>query len=119
MAVFFRTNGYDKEKPAAARRYEVLEEFVTGSGINSKHDFAFESDPERLQYFNSAIFREYLRLDKALHIHKSRRRKVYDEYDFGAGRVTVTVDYDHRNVLTGEAAYTVEPAYRNHSDQGE
>jgi hypothetical protein len=34
---------------------------------------------------------------------------VYDEYDFGEGKVRITVDYDCRNVLTGEAAYTVEP----------
>lgn len=58
--------------------------------------------------FDLAVFREYLRLDKALHIHKSRRRNVYDEYDFGEGKVRITVDYDRRNVLTGEAAYTVE-----------
>lgn len=58
--------------------------------------------------FDLSVFREYLRLDKALHIHKSRRRNVYDEYDFGEGKVRITVDYERRNVLTGEAAYTVE-----------
>ena len=114
VAKFFRDRGYDKAKPAAARRYEVLEEFVAKNDMWLTYVTAtlFEENHERNdgeKCFDLAVFREYLRLDKALHIHKSRRRNVYDEYDFGEGKVRITVDYDCRNVLTGEAAYTVEP----------
>lgn len=132
LAKFFRERGYDKAKPAAARRYEVLEEFVsendlwlkrtadTGHGEkNVWHDRETSISDTVLgenrdtcidggKCFDLSVFREYLRLDKAIHIHKSRRRNVYDEYDFGEGKVRITVDYERRNVLTGEAAYTVE-----------
>ncbi len=93
LADFFRAKGYDKMKPSAARRYEVLDEFVTGRG--------------GVDVF---IFREYLRFDQALHIHKSRRHSVSDVYDFGQGKVRVTVDYERRNVQSGEAGYTVDTA---------
>ena len=92
----------------------MLEEFVAKNDMWLTYATAtlFEENHERNdgeKCFDLAVFREYLRLDKALHIHKSRRRNVYDEYDFGEGKVRITVDYDCRNVLTGEAAYTVEP----------
>ena len=81
LADFFRRRGYDRERPAAARRYEVLWEFVRESGICS----------------NCAVFEEYLRLDRNLHIHRSRRRSVSELYDFGEGKVRITIDYDgHR-----------------------
>lgn len=78
LADFFRRHGYDRERPAAARRYEVLKEFVVESGICS--------DP--------FVFQEYLRLDRNLHIHKSRRRSVSELYDFGEGKVRITIDYE-------------------------
>ena len=132
LAKFFRERGYDKAKPAAARRYEVLEEFVSENDLwltgtkdivlgennvwydreTSKADSVLSENRDTCidggKCFDLSVFREYLRLDKALHIHKSRRRNVYDEYDFGEGKVRITVDYERRNVLTGEAAYTVE-----------
>ena len=78
LADFFRRHGYDRERPAASRRYEVLKEFVEESGICS--------DP--------FVFQEYLRLDRNIHIHKSRRRSVSDLYDFGEGKVRITIDYE-------------------------
>ena len=132
LAKFFRERGYDKAKPAAARRYEVLEEFVSENDLwltgtkdivlgennvwydreTSKADSVLSENRDTCidggKCFDLSVFREYLRLDKAIHIHKSRRRNVYDEYDFGEGKVRITVDYERRNVLTGEAAYTVE-----------
>ena len=77
---FFRRFGYDRERPAAARRYEVLKEFVRESGICSEYP----------------VFEEYLRLDRNLHIHKSRRRSVTDIYDFGEGKVRITIDYEQQ-----------------------
>ncbi|MCR5295592.1 MAG: DUF4080 domain-containing protein [Lachnospiraceae bacterium] len=91
LADFFRARGYDKMKPAAARRYEALDEFVTDRGLGELF-----------------IFREYLRFDQALHIHKSRKRSVSDVYNFGRGKVHVTIDYGQRDLLTGEAGYTLE-----------
>lgn len=132
LAKFFRERGYDKAKPAAARRYEVLEEFVSENDLWLKRTADTGHGEKNVWYdretsisdtvlgenrdtcidggkcFDLSVFREYLRLDKAIHIHKSRRRNVYDEYDFGEGKVRITVDYERRNVLTGEAAYTVE-----------
>ena len=83
---FFRRFGYDRERPAAARRYEVLKEFVRESGICSEYP----------------VFEEYLRLDRNLHIHKSRRRSVTDIYDFGEGKVRITIDY-------GQQRYDMTP----------
>ena len=80
LADFFRRFGYDRERPAAARRYEVLKEFVRESGICSEY----------------SVFEEYLRLDRNLHIHKSRRRSVTDIYDFGEGKVRITIDYEQQ-----------------------
>ena len=77
---FFRRFGYDRERPAAARRYEVLKEFVRESGICSDYP----------------VFEEYLRLDRNLHIHKSRRRSVTDIYDFGEGKIRITIDYEQQ-----------------------
>ena len=77
---FFRRFGYDRERPAAARRYEVLKEFVRESGICSEY----------------SVFEEYLRLDRNLHIHKSRRRSVTELYDFGEGKVRITIDYEQQ-----------------------
>ena len=77
---FFRRFGYDRERPAAARRYEVLKEFVRESGICSEY----------------SVFEEYLRLDRNLHIHKSRRRSVTDIYDFGEGKIRITIDYEQQ-----------------------
>ena len=77
---FFRRFGYDRERPAAARRYEVLKEFVRESGICSEYP----------------VFEEYLRLDRNLHIHKSRRRSVTELYDFGEGKVRITIDYEQQ-----------------------
>ena len=77
---FFRRFGYDRERPAAARRYEVLKEFVRESGICSEYP----------------VFEEYLRLDRNLHIHKSRRRSVTDIYDFGEGKIRITIDYEQQ-----------------------
>lgn len=132
LAKFFRERGYDKAKPAAARRYEVLEEFVSENDLWLKRTADTGHGEKNVWYdretsisdtvlgenrdkcidggkcFDLSVFREYLRLDKAIHIHKSRRRNVYDEYDFGEGKVRITVDYERRNVLTGEAAFTVE-----------
>ena len=84
LAEFFRERGYDKMKPAAARRYEVLEEFAAGRG-----------------YGEVCILREYLRIDKMLHVRRNRRGSVSDVFDFGQGKVRVTVGY-------GKAGYTVE-----------
>ena len=80
LADFFRRCGYDWERPAAARRYEVLREFVRESGIID----------------DCSVFEEYLRLDRNLHIHKSRRRSVSDIYDFGEGKVRITIDYEQQ-----------------------
>ena len=80
LADFFRRCGYDRERPAAARRYEVLKEFVRESGICSDYP----------------VFEEYLRLDRNLHIHKSRRRSVTELYDFGEGKVRITIDYEQQ-----------------------
>ena len=80
LADFFRRFGYDRERPAAAGRYEVLKEFVRESGICSEY----------------SVFEEYLRLDRNLHIHKSRRRSVTDIYDFGEGKVRITIDYEQK-----------------------
>ena len=80
LADFFRRCGYDRERPAAARRYEVLKEFVRESGICSEYP----------------VFEEYLRLDRNLHIHKSRRRSVTELYDFGEGKVRITIDYEQQ-----------------------
>ena len=80
LADFFRRFGYDRERPAAARRYEVLKEFVRESGICSEYP----------------VFEEYLRLDRNLHIHKSRRRSVTDIYDFGEGKIRITIDYEQQ-----------------------
>ena len=80
LADFFRRCGYDRERPAAARRYEVLKEFVRESGICSDYP----------------VFEEYLRLDRNLHIHKSRRRSVTDIYDFGEGKIRITIDYEQQ-----------------------
>ena len=80
LADFFRRFGYDRERPAAARRYEVLKEFVRESGVCSEY----------------SVFEEYLRLDRNLHIHKSRRRSVTDIYDFGEGKVRITIDYEQQ-----------------------
>ena len=99
LADFFRMKGYDKAKPAAGRRYEVLEEFV--------RDYGFEKKPAG-ENLNMDVFREYLRFDRALHIHKNRRNSVCEEYDFGEGKVRITVRYDKKNRLTGEAFYIQE-----------
>lgn len=115
LADFFREKGYDKARPSAARRYEVLEEYVTVSGIcikNAEQSELKTACSNAGEYpkcrFDPAVFREYLRFDKALHIHKSRRQTVSDEYNFGNGKVRITVFYGQKNVLTGEALYHIQ-----------
>ncbi|MDO4804045.1 MAG: DUF4080 domain-containing protein [Lachnospiraceae bacterium] len=120
LADFFRQKGYDRERPAAARRYEVLEEYVGSYGSvegdrksfgniagDGKSSDRLVRDGKSLDSvagdgkgrFDFAVFREYLRFDRDLHIHRSRRRKVVDEYDFGEGKVRIEIDYDHRDVI--------------------
>ncbi|MDO4803817.1 MAG: DUF4080 domain-containing protein [Lachnospiraceae bacterium] len=116
LAGFFRQKGYDRERPAAARRYEVLAEFVESScsaAGDRKGYGSIEGNGKILDgiagnvksRFDFAVFREYLRFDRDLHIHRSRRRKVVDEYDFGEGKVRLEIDYEHRDVITGEAGF--------------
>lgn len=90
LAEFFKITGYDTERPAASRRYEVLKEFVKGWEILSKN----------VSGFNQSVFEEYLRFDRNLHIHKNRRHSVSDVYNFGEGEVLVVIDYEKK-------AYTI------------
>ena len=76
LAEFFRERGYDRARPSAAARYEVLEEFAGEKKLG-----------------DLSIVKEYLRLDQMLHIRRNRRGSVSDVFDFGQGRVRVTVEY--------------------------
>jgi radical SAM superfamily enzyme YgiQ (UPF0313 family) len=84
LAEFFRERGYDRARPSAAARYEVLAEFAGEKELG-----------------DLSIVKEYLRLDQMLHIRRNRRGSVSDVFDFGQGRVRVTVEY-------GKKGYKVE-----------
>lgn len=100
LAEYFARMGYEKKRPAARRRYEVLREFVE----RCEGEKLF---PETQKIEAERIFGEYLRFDQMLHIHKSRRMKEQDVFDFGSGRVVVEVDHSGENPLNHEALWTV------------
>ena len=92
MADFFVETGYNKKRPSAAARYEVLDTFVSGMNL-----------PEE----NMRVFREYLRFDYLLHFHRSRGMTREETFDFGEGAVRIRFDYTTENPVSHEAGYTV------------
>ena len=92
MADFFAETGYNKKRPSAAARYEVLDTFVSGMDL-----------PEE----QMKIFREYLRFDRLLHFHRSRGMTREETFDFGEGPVRIRFDYTMENPVTHEAGYAI------------
>lgn len=92
MADFFVETGYNKKRPSAAARYEVLDTFVCGLGL-----------PEE----QMNIFREYLRFDRLLHFHRSRGMAREETFDFGEGPVRIRFDYTTENPVSHEAGYDI------------
>ena len=92
MADFFAENGHDKKKPSAAARYEVLDTFVCGMKLSEEQ---------------MRMFREYLRFDRMLHFHRSRRMEGWESFDFGEGPVRIRFDYTVENPVSHEAGYAI------------
>lgn len=92
MADFFVETGYNKKRPSAAARYEVLDTFVSGLDL-----------PEE----QMNIFREYLRFDRLLHFHRSRGMAREETFDFGDGHVRIRFDYSTENPVSHEAGYAI------------
>ena len=92
MADFFVETGYNKKRPSAAARYEVLDTFVCGLDL-----------PEE----QMKIFREYLRFDRLLHFHRSRGMAREETFDFGEGPVRIRFDYTTENPVSHEAGYVI------------
>ena len=92
MADFFVETGYNKKRPSAAARYEVLDTFVCGLDL-----------PEE----QMKIFREYLRFDRLLHFHRSRGMSREETFDFGEGSVRIRFDYTIENPVSHEAGHTI------------
>ena len=93
MADFFVETGYNKKRPSAAARYEVLDTFVSGLDL-----------PEG----QMKIFREYLRFDRMLHFHRSRGMAREETFDFGEGPVRIRFDYTTENPVSHEAYLTAK-----------
>ena len=96
MADFFAETGYNKKRPSAAARYEVLDTFVSGlvSGLCLPQE-------------QMKIFREYLRFDWLLHFHRSRGMAREETFDFGEGSRRIRFDYTMENPVTHEAGYVI------------
>ena len=92
MADFFVETGYNKKRPSAAARYEVLDTFVSGLDL-----------PEE----QMKIFREYLRFDRLLHFHRSRGMAREETFDFGEDPVRIRFDYTTENPVSHEAAHVI------------
>ena len=92
MADFFAETGYNKKRPSAAARYEVLDTFVSGLDL-----------PEE----QMKIFREYLRFDRLLHFHRSRGMAREETFDFGVDSVRIRFDYTTENPVSHEAGYVI------------
>ena len=92
MADFFAETGYNKKRPSAAARYEVLDTFVSRLDL-----------PEE----QMRIFREYLRFDRMLHFHRSRGMAREETFDFGDGRIRIRFDYSTENPVSHEAGYVI------------
>jgi hypothetical protein len=92
MADFFAENGLDKKRPSAAARYEVLDTFVCGMKLSEEQ---------------MRMFREYLRFDRMLHFHRSRRMEGWESFDFGEGPVRIRFDYTVENPVSHEAGYAI------------
>jgi hypothetical protein len=92
MADFFVETGYNKKRPSAAARYEVLDTFVSGLDL-----------PEG----QMKIFREYLRFDRLLHFHRSRGMTREETFDFGEGPALIRFDYTTENPVSHEAGYII------------
>ena len=92
MADFFAENGLDKKRPSAAARYEVLDTFVCGMKLSEEQ---------------MRMFREYLRFDRMLHFHRSRRMEGWESFDFGEGPVRIRFDYSVENPVSHEAGYAI------------
>jgi radical SAM superfamily enzyme YgiQ (UPF0313 family) len=92
MADFFAETGYNKKRPSAAARYEVLDAFVSGLCL-----------PEE----QMKIFREYLRFDRMLHFHRSRGMAREETFDFGEGPALIRFDYTTENPVSHEAGYII------------
>ena len=92
MADFFVETGYNKKRPSAAARYEVLDTFVSGLDL-----------PEG----QMKIFREYLRFDRMLHFHRSRGMAREETFDFGEGPALIRFDYTTENPVSHEAGYII------------
>ena len=92
MADFFAETGYNKKRPSAAARYEVLDTFVSGLGLTEEQ---------------MKIFREYLRFDRMLHFHRSRGMAREETFDFGDGRIRIRFDYSTENPVSHEAGHVI------------
>ena len=92
MADFFAETGYNKKRPSAAARYEVLDTFVCGLGL-----------PEE----QMKIFREYLRFDRMLHFHRSRGMTREETFDFGDRHIRMRFDYSTENPVSHEAGHVI------------
>ena len=92
MADFFAETGYNKKRPSAAARYEVLDTFVSGLCLPQEQ---------------MKIFREYLRFDWLLHFHRSRGMAREETFDFGEGSRRIRFDYTMENPVTHEAGYVI------------
>ena len=92
MADFFAETGYNKKRPSAAARYEVLDTFVSGMNL-----------PEE----KMRLFREYLRFDYLLHFHRSRGMTREETFDFGEGPVRIRFDYTLENPVSHEAMFVI------------
>ena len=92
MADFFVETGYNKKRPSAAARYEVLDTFVSGLGLTEEQ---------------MKIFREYLRFDRMLHFHRSRGMARDETFDFGDGHIWIQFDYSTENPVSHEAGYVI------------
>ena len=92
MADFFAETGYNKKRPSAAARYEVLDTFVSGLCLPQEQ---------------MKIFREYLRFDRLLHFHRSRGMAREETFDFGEGSRRIRFDYTTENPVSHEAGYVI------------
>ena len=92
MADFFAETGYNKKRPSAAARYEVLDTFVSGLGLTEEQ---------------MKIFREYLRFDRMLHFHRSRGMAREETFDFGDGHIWIQFDYSTENPVSHEAGHVI------------
>ncbi len=100
LADFFREKGYDRKKPSAAARYQVLEEFV----LEEFEPYTFSGCQQGFY----ERFRNYLKFDHMLHFHRSRRMIERGTFDFGEGEIALVFDYSQENPVNHEVSFYEE-----------